>query len=411
MQQSLARIGHRAAAANRRAYEHSPLDFLMAAQRRHGDLFRFDDTVTVALHPEAVHHILHSTGRELALGGAGSPWSRVPAGARTTFRTTTAVRAAPAIAAEFRATLDGCAGRPVDVFDTWIGACGRSLAGYCAGADAQARAVADLEAAVAEETATGFRRRWATRRRRRTTRAELWSAMAAASAGPPAAGAPVEAFATAVARRCPMMSRDDRSRLLGPVLTGAMVSPAATLAWSAFELARRPGERDLLRAEIARAGLDEILRSPLRPDRRVLAFVKEILRHYCPPWMAEREVVRPWTLAGTTFAAGERLAFSPYVLHHDPRWWDRPDRFLPQRWITGRRPHAKYAYRPFGGGARTCPGASFGLVQAVTGVAVALHHFDFEPDHEVRPQVHPAGVLAPYRASGAWRPRRTGPDQ
>ncbi|CAG2177656.1 unnamed protein product [Oppiella nova] len=51
-----------------------------------------------------------------------------------------------------------------------------------------------------------------------------------------------------------------------------------------------------------------------------------------------------------TIPAGTFMTVSTYTLHRDPKYWDNPNDFLPERWIQPK--HHPYAYMPFGGGPR-----------------------------------------------------------
>ncbi|WP_369777504.1 cytochrome P450 [Streptomyces sp. R33] len=99
---------------------------------------------------------------------------------------------------------------------------------------------------------------------------------------------------------------------------------------------------------------------------------KEALRLYPPLWLLERTVDRPTRLAGYPLRPGQRVAVSPFVLQRDPRHYDRPAAFRPERWTERpATPLPKYAFMPFGGGPRTCLGAHFAMVAMVTATATA----------------------------------------
>jgi cytochrome P450 len=69
---------------------------------------------------------------------------------------------------------------------------------------------------------------------------------------------------------------------------------------------------------------------------------------------------------------GSLIVISPYVLHRHRLLWDRPDAFDPRRFLGDARATIdRFAYRPFGAGARKCIGSTFALQEA-TPLALAI---------------------------------------
>jgi cytochrome P450 len=141
---------------------------------------------------------------------------------------------------------------------------------------------------------------------------------------------------------------------------------ALALSWTFYLLARRPEARDRLEAELASvlAG-----RTPTVEDLPKLevtdAIVNEAMRLYPPAWAVGREATVDWSIGGFDIPKETQLWASPFVMHRDPRFWDEPERFLPERWRGGlakRLP--RYAFFPFGGGPRLCIGNAFALMEA-----------------------------------------------
>ena len=63
----------------------------------------------------------------------------------------------------------------------------------------------------------------------------------------------------------------------------------------------------------------------------------------------------------------------PWLSHRDPRWFDAPRRFRPQRWASGlasRLPRS--VYLPFGGGPRMCNASHYALTEATLILATIL---------------------------------------
>ncbi len=148
-------------------------------------------------------------------------------------------------------------------------------------------------------------------------------------------------------------------------LFAAHETTAAALAWLFLLLDQHPQVRRQVLAEVDRE-LEG--RLPTAADLPRLAVtesvVKETLRLYPPLWLLERTVEEPTELAGYPLRPGQRVAVSPFVLHRDPRHYDQPTAFHPDRWInrSPATPLPKYAFMPFGGGPRTCLGAHFATV-------------------------------------------------
>jgi cytochrome P450 len=60
------------------------------------------------------------------------------------------------------------------------------------------------------------------------------------------------------------------------------------------------------------------------------------------------------------------VLLSQYLLHRDPRFWDEPERFLPERWLDeDRAERHRYAYFPYGAGSRICIGEHFAWMEAI----------------------------------------------
>jgi cytochrome P450 len=172
---------------------------------------------------------------------------------------------------------------------------------------------------------------------------------------------------------------------------------AIALSWTWYLLSRHPRVRERLEAELA-----EQLggRPPTVEDLPRLPYaelvVTEALRLYPPAWSQSRETFEPCVIGGYPVAKGTILVLSQWVVHRDPRFFERPDAFEPERWEDGlakRLP--RFAYFPFGGGPRQCIGNSFALMEAHLLLATIAQRFRLEvpPDHEVVPG--PAATLRP----------------
>jgi cytochrome P450 len=77
------------------------------------------------------------------------------------------------------------------------------------------------------------------------------------------------------------------------------------------------------------------------------------------------------------------------VIHRDPRFFDEPEMFRPERWENGLAQRLRrFAYVPFGGGQRVCIGSSFAQLEATLVLATIVQRYRLslaEPDHPIEP--------------------------
>ncbi len=75
-------------------------------------------------------------------------------------------------------------------------------------------------------------------------------------------------------------------------------------------------------------------------------------------------------------------------VHRDPRWYDNPEKFVPERWEGDQlKKNPRFAYFPFGFGARQCIGNAFALMEGHLALATIAQRFRFRllPNHPVVP--------------------------
>lgn len=174
------------------------------------------------------------------------------------------------------------------------------------------------------------------------------------------------------------ITHDGAAGIIVSILFAAHETTAAALAWLFLLLDRHPHVRRQVRAEVDRELEGRLPTAADLPRLTVTeAVVKETLRLYPPLWQLERTLDQPTELAGYPLRPGQRVAISPFVLQRDPRHYDQPTEFLPERWTDRRSdaPLPKYAFMPFGGGPRTCLGAHFATVAMVTATATITSRY------------------------------------
>jgi cytochrome P450 len=153
--------------------------------------------------------------------------------------------------------------------------------------------------------------------------------------------------------------------------------PAAV--WTSCLLAHHPQVQEQAAAEVARALGGRRPRAADVPRLKWLeAAYKEALRLYPPGFIILREVGRPTSVSGYDLIPGDFVCLYVLGMLRDPRWFDEPERFRPERFLEGPAPTAAQGYVPFGLGKRACPGGRIAVVSTVVMLAMILQGFRWE---------------------------------
>jgi cytochrome P450 len=171
---------------------------------------------------------------------------------------------------------------------------------------------------------------------------------------------------------------------------------ALALSWSWYLLASHPEAEKKFHAE-----LDEVLggRTPSVSDMPGLRYTemiaKEAMRLYPPAYAVGREAIEETEIGGFRVPKGTQLFAFQWVTHRDPRFFDDPAAFKPERWTTEKSEQLpKYAYFPFGGGPRQCIGNYFAMMEIVLLLATIGQRFRFALTEE-KVEVLPVLSLRP----------------
>ncbi len=164
---------------------------------------------------------------------------------------------------------------------------------------------------------------------------------------------------------------------------------ATALFWSLYLLALDPASQEQLAAEAAGATVDGAL--AIERLKFTRAVVDETMRLYPPAFLIARSAAAADTIAGLPVRKHDLILIAPWLLHRHEKLWSEPNAFVPSRFMPGVAPPDRFAYLPFGVGARVCIGAHFALVEATLALAKIVGAFRVELiDKE---PVMPVGVV------------------
>jgi cytochrome P450 len=164
---------------------------------------------------------------------------------------------------------------------------------------------------------------------------------------------------------------------------------ANALSWTWYLLSQHPEVERRLHQEI-----DAVLgdRAPELADvpnlRYAEMILSEALRLYPPAWAIGRMAKSSFELGGIEIPAKSICILSPYLVHRDARWFPDPQKFDPERWTPeARESRPKFAYFPFGGGARVCIGERFAWMEGVIVMAALAQKWKLRlvPGQSVEP--------------------------
>ncbi len=193
----------------------------------------------------------------------------------------------------------------------------------------------------------------------------------------------------------PMSERQLRDELMTVFLAGHETT-AIALSFTLWLIARHPDVEERLLAEYAQVLEDRNVTAADLPQLEFTrAVVQESMRLYPPVWGLGRENVDEYAIGDHVLPPRTIIFPCQYLIHHDERFYDDPERFDPDRWLRGieaRNP--RYAYFPFGAGPRACIGAGFAMLEMAAVLATLLRAYRFSAvDEQV--ELVPAITLRP----------------
>ena len=161
---------------------------------------------------------------------------------------------------------------------------------------------------------------------------------------------------------------------------------AQTVNWFLLLLANRPGIQSRVHEELDRViGRDSL---PTVDDRTRLPYVfaclAESMRYRTiGPLALPHKASKDTEIGGYRVPGGTQVLGNIYSIHHDPRYWDSPNEFIPERFLPredgSMSPSlTSQAYMPFGTGHRRCPGRRFAETTVWMHITRMLHRLRFE---------------------------------
>ncbi|KAH0341631.1 putative cytochrome P450 monooxygenase, partial [Aureobasidium melanogenum] len=179
------------------------------------------------------------------------------------------------------------------------------------------------------------------------------------------------------------------------VAAGAgFTTTSSLLSWLIYGLVTYPGMQERLVQELVNHDFkDDMDVTPeLIEDLNELdKYVKEMQRKHNPSYQpgrtAQRDLILP---GGLRMRKGEVIIAALHHIHNNPKVWENPDRFDPDRWETEKvKKRGKTDYIPFAAGQRMCVGFNFALQEVKIFIAQLVWRYEWIKDGNVETEYDP----------------------
>jgi cytochrome P450 len=158
------------------------------------------------------------------------------------------------------------------------------------------------------------------------------------------------------------------------LLIGGHETSATSLCWAVHCALDNPGTWERMRAEVESTFGDGFDPSRIKQLSYLGAVLSESARLYPIATGVPRRLKKPARLGRYDIPAGTMVVPSIYLTQRDPRLWDEPNAFRPQRFLDGKA--SVYQYFPFGAGVWRCLGAQFSEYEMRVVLARLVAQFD-----------------------------------
>ena len=191
-----------------------------------------------------------------------------------------------------------------------------------------------------------------------------------------------------------LFDKDIRNELV--VFLGAGYdTTATTLTYAFWALGCNPALQDRVAAEVAAPGERPLTSDDVPRLGYTVQVLNEALRLSPPAPVVTRMVTTDFDVDGYRVQAGNGVMVGVYAMHRDPRLWDHPLIFDPDRFSQeDSKGRDRWQYLPFGGGPRSCIDDHFAMLEATLGLATIIRHNGFRSRHAYFPLAVPFTMVA-----------------
>lgn len=155
--------------------------------------------------------------------------------------------------------------------------------------------------------------------------------------------------------------------------------------------------------EIQQKVFEEIIEIELQTDNVIEqlqkmtytnAVLNESMRLYPPAWITDRQNLEDDSLAQFKIKKDTLIGISFYELHRNPKYWNNPDEFIPERFLGDQKKESMQYFYPFGAGPRMCIGTGFAIYEMCLTISQIVKKYVIKSDNDII-QFNPLITLKP----------------
>ncbi|KAI4732121.1 putative cytochrome P450 monooxygenase [Aureobasidium sp. EXF-10728] len=202
----------------------------------------------------------------------------------------------------------------------------------------------------------------------------------------------VDHFVRAVDGSGNRLPTDNMASALSVAAGAGFTTTSSLLSWLIYGLVSYPGMQERLVQELVNHDFkdDDDVTPELIEDLSELDKYEMQRRHnpsYQPGRTAQRDLI---LLGGLKMRKGEVIIAAIHHIHNNPKVWDNPDRFDPDRWDTEKvKKRGKTDYIPFAAGQRMCVGFNFALQEVKIFIAQLVWRYEWIKDGNAETEYDP----------------------
>lgn len=178
------------------------------------------------------------------------------------------------------------------------------------------------------------------------------------------------------------LSLSDITNEILTLLLAGFETTANTLSFAICNINDNPKYLDLIKKESQQILLkrnDDNFIELVSNAEICSSVIKETLRIFPPLWIQPRYCKKDSIVDGHFFPQGSNIVLSSYPIHNNPKIYENPEKFMPERWTKDFEANLpRGSYFPFGMGSRKCIGDMFAMLEMKVILLNIFANFDLK---------------------------------